>query len=175
MNRLSKKVFISLIVGILLSLSIATSVSANEDEVDRIRIVTYERLQNERYVITGNIPLIDFDLDVLALSATVLWESTNHIQYHLDQAVAGSEESCAEIVSLGRLVYATTAFHKNVPARYAKAYGDYRAAILQFFDHIDPAFISCLETGQVSNFEYGWARTGMDTVRTLLEPYFNGS
>ena len=174
MKSLSKKSIVAILFILMATVALSTGALADVQVVGEARIFNQEALQGETYTL-ATVPVVEFDIDTLALSMAALWVAADPLQYHLDQAAAGNKESCKEVVDLHVFVWSLSAVQVNVPAEYAKVNDDYLTALVDYFDSVNPAMESCFYSEQISNHEYGAARQGIDRARTILEPYFNGS
>ncbi|HRQ41705.1 MAG TPA: hypothetical protein PLD25_27610 [Chloroflexota bacterium] len=120
--------------------------------------------------ILGVFPVKAFDADELRSQMTRIQSALNSMRGNLDAAKAGDAAACANYVSAYNNVLYSGVFFDPVPPNWQDIDYVYFLSFIYALDRTRPAYLACVNGGDMGDFNYGLAYTAIDQTLNILNP-----
>ncbi|GIK55571.1 MAG: hypothetical protein BroJett015_12340 [Chloroflexota bacterium] len=151
-------------VGPTLTPSPTATVEGAEEE-----FVTVYYISNPNDIL-GVFPVKPFDADELRRQMTRIQGSLNTMRSNLDAAKAGDAAACANYVGAYNNVLYSGVFFDPVPPNWQDIDYVYFISFIYALDRTRPAYLACVNGGDMGDFNYGLAYTAIDQTLNILNP-----
>lgn len=139
---------------------------ADEDE-DNTIVVYYISNPND---ILGVFPEEPFDAEGLKRNMQNIQGSLNTMRNNLDGAKAADAAACANYVQAYNNILYSGVFYEEVPAAWRDIDVIYFLSFIYSLDRTRPAYLSCIGSGKVDDFNYGLAHSAIEQTLSILTP-----
>lgn len=120
--------------------------------------------------ILGTFPVYTFDGQMLYNRMTRIRNSLNTMKGALNGALSGDAEACKSYNNAYNNILSSGVFFDDVPGDWQEIDWIYFVSFVYSLDRTRPAHLSCANSGQVDNFNYGLAVQTIDEVLGILNP-----
>ncbi len=120
--------------------------------------------------ILGNFPEKPFDADELRSHMVNIQSSLNRMQSNLDAAKAGDAAACSNYVSAYNNILYSGTFYKDVPSDWQEIDFIYFISFVYSLDRTRPAYLACVNGGDMGDFNYGLAYSAIGETLDILNP-----
>lgn len=120
--------------------------------------------------ILGVFPEEPFDAEGLKSNMLNIQGSLNTMRGNLDGAKAGDADACTRYVQAYNNILYSGVFYKDVPPGWQDVDGIYFLSFIYSLDRTRPAYLSCVNAGNVDDFNYGLAHTAIELTLSILNP-----
>ncbi|MBP6803547.1 MAG: hypothetical protein KBE23_05360 [Chloroflexi bacterium] len=120
--------------------------------------------------ILGNFPEKPFNADELRSHMVNIQSSLNRMQSNLDAAKAGDAAACSSYVSAYNNILYSGTFYKDVPSDWQEIDFIYFISFVYSLDRTRPAYLACVNGGDMGDFNYGLAYSAIGETLNILNP-----
>jgi hypothetical protein len=141
------------------------------EELDEITIF-YISNPND---ILGVFPVRPFDANALVNNMVRIRNSLQTMSGSIDGAHSGDADSCNAFVGAYNNILYSGVFFDDVPAAWQDIDGAYFLAFIYSLDRTRPAYLSCVNSGTVDDFNYGLAVQTVGATLSFFNPYVDAA
>jgi hypothetical protein len=141
-----------------------------EEEEPETIVVYYITNPNE---ILGVFPVQPFDAPTLYNHMVHIRNSLNVMAGNIDGAHGGDANACAAYIGAYETILYSGVFFEDVPGDWQTIDGAYFISFIYSLDRTRPAYLSCVNAGQVDDFNYGLAYTTINETLGFLNPFID--
>ncbi|MBK7178932.1 MAG: hypothetical protein IPH82_17425 [Chloroflexi bacterium] len=145
-----------------------TVAPTTEAEVEE-SFVTIYYISNPNDIL-GNFPEKPFDADELRSHMVNIQSSLNRMQSNLDAAKGGDAAACSNYVSAYNNILYSGTFYKDVPGDWQEIDFIYFISFVYSLDRTRPAYLACVNGGDMGDFNYGLAYSAIGETLNILNP-----
>ena len=120
--------------------------------------------------ILGTFPEKPFNADELRSHMVNIQSSLNTMQANLDAAKAGDAAACSNYVSAYNNILYSGTFYKDVPSDWQEIDFVYFLSFVYSLDRTRPAYLACVNGGDMGDFNYGLAYSAIGETLNILNP-----
>ena len=150
----------------------ATTATPEESEEPEMITVYYISNPND---ILGVFPELPFDAQGLKANMNNINWSLQTMRGSIDGAHAGDQASCDTYVGAYNNILYSGVFYKDVPGDWEEIDFVYFLSFIYSLDRTRPAYLSCVNSGSVDDFNYSLALTAINQTQTFMEPALNSA
>jgi hypothetical protein len=145
--------------------------TATAEELDEI-VLYYISDPNE---ILGVFPVRTFDANSLYNNMVRIRQSLQTMMANIDGAKSGDANACNAYVGAYNNILYSGVFYEEVPPDWEEIDWAYYLSFVYSLDRTRPAYLSCVNAGQVDNFNYGLAVQTLNETYNFLSPYVDAA
>lgn len=123
--------------------------------------------------ILGVFPELPFDAAGLKANMNNIYYSLQTMRGSIDGAKAGDQASCDTYVGAYNNILYSGVFYKDVPGDWVDIDAVYFISFIFSLDRTRPAYLSCVNSGAVDDFNYGLAVQTIDQTVSFMTPALN--
>lgn len=120
--------------------------------------------------ILGTFPVRPFDGPALRSNMQNVMSSLERMKASINGAKDGNAEACANYVAAYNNILFNGVFYEDVPGDWQDIDGAYFASFIYSLDRTRPAYLSCVDSGKVDEFNYSLALQTLDQTIQFLRP-----
>ncbi|MCI0729287.1 MAG: hypothetical protein L0332_21575, partial [Chloroflexi bacterium] len=120
--------------------------------------------------VLGVFPVRPFDANALYNNMLNMRGSLYAMRNALDGTQSGDPNACATYIANYENIKNNGVFYDDVPGDWAEIDAIYFISFIFSLDRTRPAYLSCVNSGQVDNFNYGLALQTIDQTLGILNP-----
>ncbi|MCB8950162.1 MAG: hypothetical protein H6653_19320 [Ardenticatenaceae bacterium] len=139
-----------------------------EAEVEE-EFVTLYYISNPNDVL-GTFPEKPFDADGLRSHMVNIQSSLNTMQANLDAAKGGDTAACSNYVGAYNNILYSGTFYKDIPGDWEEINFVYSISFIYALDRTRPAYLACVNGGDMGDFNYGLAYSAIGETLDVLNP-----
>lgn len=143
-----------------------------EDETPDEITVYYISNPND---ILGVFPVRSFDSTAILNNMYNIRNALQTMRSNIDGAKDGNAEACTAYVNAYNNILYSGVFYEDVPGDWQDVDNAYFLSFIYSLDRTRPAYLSCVNAGQVDQFNYGLALSALDQTRSFIEPYIQAA
>jgi len=147
----------------------ATPEGSGEDES-----ITVYYISNPNDIL-GVFPELPFDSEGLKANMNNISWSLQTMRGSIDGAKAGDQASCDVYVGAYNNILFSGVFYKDIPGDWEDIDFAYFISFIYSLDRTRPAYLSCVNAGEVDEFNYGLALQALDGTITFFTPFVNAA
>jgi len=99
-----------------------------------------------------------------------LQSSLNTMRSNLDAAKGGDAAACSNYVNAYNNILYSGIFYNNVPGDWEEIDYVYFISFVYALDRTRPAYLACVNGGNIDDFNYGLAYTAIGETLSVLDP-----
>lgn len=143
-----------------------------DGEEEEPEFLTIYYLSNPSEIL-GVFPVEEFDADALRTNMSNNQYALNTMKANLDGALAGDATACSNYVGAYNNILYSGVFYEPVPAGWENIDAVYFYSFVYALDRTRPAYLSCVDSGKVDEFNYSLALTTIEEALSVLNPAIN--
>lgn len=120
--------------------------------------------------VLGVFPVYEFNAETLVLRMIFNELALIEMRANLDGALSGDQAACDNYEQAYEIMKASGGFYVDVPSEWRGIYSTYVNSFIVGLDRTRPAYLACLNDGQVNQFNYGLAFTAINDALNQLTP-----
>lgn len=120
--------------------------------------------------ILGEFPVKPFDADRLRSHMTNIQSALNTMQANLDAAKGGDAAACSNYVNAYNNILYSGEFYDDIPGDWQQIDVVYSISFIYALDRTRPAYLACVNGGDMGDFNYGLAYTAIGETLNFLNP-----
>ncbi|VAW33022.1 hypothetical protein MNBD_CHLOROFLEXI01-5253 [hydrothermal vent metagenome] len=148
--------------------------TATPEESDENEPITVYYISNPNDIL-GVFPELPFDSEGLKTNMNNINRSLQTMRGSIDGAHAGDQASCDTYVAAYNNILFSGVFYKDVPGDWEDIDAVYFISFIFSLDRTRPAYLSCVDSGKVDDFNYGLAVQTLDQTVAFLAPALNAA
>jgi hypothetical protein len=148
--------------------------SATPEESGETEMVTVYYISNPNDIL-GVFPELTFDSEGLKANMNNINWSLQTMRGSIDGAKVGDQASCDTYVGAYNNILYAGVFYKDVPEDWKDIDFAYFISFIYSLDRTRPAYLSCVNAGNVDDFNYGLAVQALDQTMAFFTPFLNSA
>lgn len=137
-------------------------------------VVTLYYISNPNDIL-GTFPVRPFDPDGIRRNMNNIMGSLGTMRANIDAAKNGDAAACGAYVNAYNNILYAGVFYDPVPGDWQEIDNIYFVSFVYSLDRTRPAYLSCIDSGQIDDFNYSLALTALDQTRSYLEQGVNSA
>ena len=148
--------------------------TATPEESEETEMITVYYISNPNDIL-GVFPELPFDAEGLKTNMNNINYSLQTMRGSIDGAKAGDQAACDTYVGAYNNILYSGVFYKDVPGDWEEIDFVYFLSFIYSLDRTRPAYLSCVNSGQVDEFNYGLAVQAIDQTISFMTPSLNAA
>jgi hypothetical protein len=148
--------------------------TATPEESSEPEMITVYYISNPNDIL-GVFPELPFDPEGLKANMNNINYSLQTMRGSIDGAHGGDQASCDTYVGAYNNILYSGVFYKDVPGDWEDIDFVYFLSFIYSLDRTRPAYLSCVNSGTVDDFNYSLALTALDQTMNFLTPALNSA
>ncbi|HSH02804.1 MAG TPA: SH3 domain-containing protein [Anaerolineae bacterium] len=120
--------------------------------------------------VLGVFPIRPFNAQQLYNKMVAMRNNLNTMNANLGQTLNGDAVACQNYVNAYNSIKNNAVFYDDVPGNWQDLDGAYFLSFVYALDRSRPAYLSCVDSGRVDEFNYGLAVQSINSALGLLNP-----
>ncbi len=146
--------------------------TATPEASDENEMITVYYISNPNDIL-GVFPELPFDSEGLKSNMNNISRSLQTMRGNIDGAHAGDQAACDTYVGAYNNILYSGVFYKDVPGDWENIDFVYFISFIYSLDRTRPAYLSCVDSGKVDDFNYSLALQTLDETISFLTPSLN--
>lgn len=143
--------------------------NADEEEDETPETITLYYISNPSDIL-GTFPVQPFEPDNIRSNMNDMQAALYNMRGQLDGAKAGDANACASYVQSYNNILYGSAFYDEVPAGWQDIETIYVLSFVYSLDRTRPAYLSCVDSGGIDDFNYSLAYRTIEEALSVLNP-----